>query len=80
MNRSHNAKNAVTLLQTIPLDAATPGAWLLPALEISDATRFGWRGLMLDSAPFSAGREARLHGHLRLLDRLGIYYRASDKK
>ena len=40
----------VTLLQTVPLDAATSATWLLPALEICDAPRFGWRGLMLDSA------------------------------
>ena len=41
----------VTLLQTVPFDAATaPGEWDLPALEIADGPRFGWRGLMLDSA------------------------------
>ncbi len=44
----------VTLLQSVPFDAdanaATSGASLLPTLEIADAPRFGWRGVMLDSA------------------------------
>lgn len=41
----------VTLLQTIPFEEpSAPGAWLLPALHIADAPRFGWRGIMLDSA------------------------------
>jgi hexosaminidase len=37
---------AVTLWQL----ATQPGATSLPALSIEDAPRFGWRGLMLDSA------------------------------
>ena len=42
---------AVSLLQCVPFDApAAPGQWKLPALQIEDAPRFGWRGLMLDSA------------------------------
>src|SRR5690606_13974287 len=41
---------AVTLWQlaTSGLDEATPAR--IPALHIDDAPRFGWRGLMLDSA------------------------------
>ena len=46
----------VTLLQTIPFEApSAPATWLLGALRIEDAPRFGWRGVMLDSAPFSTG-------------------------
>ena len=44
----------VTLLQCVPLEAPgapdAPGTWRLPALQIRDAPRFGWRGMMLDSA------------------------------
>ena len=40
-----------TLLQCVPLECMTTGTqWNLPALEIEDAPRFGWRGIMLDSA------------------------------
>ncbi|BCM93776.1 beta-hexosaminidase [Abditibacteriota bacterium] len=42
---------AVSLFQCIPFDSpGAVGQWQLPALEIRDAPRFGWRGLMLDSA------------------------------
>jgi hexosaminidase len=41
----------VTLLQCVPFDAPqSPGQWQLSALKLEDAPRFGWRGLMLDSA------------------------------
>lgn len=40
----------VSLLQTIPFDSpSNSGEWALPALEIYDEPRFGWRGLMIDS-------------------------------
>ena len=40
----------VSLLQCVPFGCEiAPGKWHLPALEIRDAPRFGWRGLMLDS-------------------------------
>ncbi len=43
----------VSLLQLVPIDAATaPGQWNLPALHVEDGPRFGWRGLMLDSARY----------------------------
>ncbi len=42
---------AVSLLQCVPFAAPNAnGEWRLPALEIVDAPRFGWRGLMIDSA------------------------------
>ena len=41
---------AVTLWQLCSSRAAQGGALTLPALLIRDAPRFGWRGLMLDSA------------------------------
>jgi len=41
---------AVTLWQLLTLRPAQGGVTELPALEIRDAPRFGWRGLMLDSA------------------------------
>lgn len=41
----------VSLFQALPLEAASgPGEWRVPAMAIRDAPRFGWRGLMLDSA------------------------------
>lgn len=41
----------VSLLQCVPFESPVGvGQWQLPALEIRDAPRFGWRGLMLDSA------------------------------
>ncbi|RYG65621.1 beta-N-acetylhexosaminidase, partial [bacterium] len=40
----------VTVLQLIPFNGpAAPGVWNVPTATISDAPRFGWRGLMLDS-------------------------------
>jgi hexosaminidase len=41
---------AVTLWQLLSLRPAQAGVVELPVLEIRDAPRFGWRGLMLDSA------------------------------
>jgi len=41
---------AVTLWQLLTLRPAQAGVAELPALEIRDAPRFAWRGLMLDSA------------------------------
>ncbi|RYX84286.1 beta-N-acetylhexosaminidase [bacterium] len=41
---------AVSLLQCVPFESPIGvGEWQLPTLEIRDAPRFGWRGLMLDS-------------------------------
>ena len=41
---------AVTLAQLLTSGDAESGSVRLPALHIDDAPRFGWRGLMLDSA------------------------------
>jgi hexosaminidase len=41
---------AVTLWQLLTADAASATRIEVPALTITDAPRFGWRGLMLDSA------------------------------
>jgi hexosaminidase len=41
---------AVTLWQLLTADASPSGSIRLSALEIHDAPRFAWRGLMLDSA------------------------------
>jgi hexosaminidase len=41
---------AVTLWQLLTLQPAQGGVAQVPVLEIRDAPRFGWRGLMLDSA------------------------------
>lgn len=41
---------AVTLAQLLTSGAAGQGGVVLPALDIEDQPRFGWRGLMLDSA------------------------------
>ncbi len=42
---------AVSLFQCISFESPhAMGQWQLPALEIRDSPRFGWRGLMLDSA------------------------------
>lgn len=41
---------AVSLAQLITSGEADAGAVTLPALHIDDAPRFGWRGVMLDSA------------------------------
>lgn len=41
-----------TLLQLLPKEIespqATPGTWTVPAVQITDRPRFGWRGVMLD--------------------------------
>lgn len=43
-----------TLLQLLPaeifLEAERPGPWTIPAVEIEDRPRFGWRGMHLDCA------------------------------
>lgn len=41
---------AVTLAQLLTSDTVQSGSVRLPALSIEDAPRFGWRGVMLDSA------------------------------
>jgi hexosaminidase len=41
---------AVTLWQLVTADGAERGPAILAALDIADAPRFAWRGLMLDSA------------------------------
>jgi len=41
----------VSLLQCVPFESpVAPGQWLIPEMTLRDAPRFGWRGLMLDSA------------------------------
>lgn len=41
---------AVTLWQLMSKSTDDPNQWLVPAVTIDDSPRFGWRGLMLDSA------------------------------
>jgi hexosaminidase len=58
---------AVTLWQLLPTGKAEP--FRIPALRIEDAPRFGWRGLMLDSARhFQSVEEIK-----RLLDAMAAH-------
>lgn len=52
---------AVTLWQLVSVQPLTDGAIMLPALRIEDAPRFGWRGLMLDSARHFQSPEFVMH-------------------
>ncbi|MBD0708126.1 MULTISPECIES: beta-N-acetylhexosaminidase [unclassified Streptomyces] len=65
---------AQTLRQLLGPDAfraaPMPGRnWTLPALSVADRPRFGWRGLMLDTARHFTPKE----GVLRLLDLLAAH-------
>ncbi|GAB7048170.1 beta-N-acetylhexosaminidase [Catenuloplanes indicus] len=63
-----------TLRQLLPPAAlrraeVSPGPWLLPAVEITDAPRFRWRGAMLDVARHFMP----VAGVLRLIDLLALH-------
>ncbi|MFH8370333.1 beta-N-acetylhexosaminidase [Streptomyces sp. NPDC018031] len=65
---------AQTLRQLLGPDAfrrapVRPGPWALPEVEIEDAPRFGWRGLMLDVARHFTPKD----GVLRYLDLLAAH-------
>lgn len=63
-----------TLLQLLPPQVyrrgAVPGAsWVVPAVEIEDAPRFGWRGAMLDVARHFMPK----HDVLRFIDLMAMH-------
>lgn len=65
---------AQTLRQLLPtaieFDVPIEGVeWTVPCVEITDAPRYGWRGLMLDESRHFFGKEAVLD----LLDRMALY-------
>ena len=65
---------AQTLRQLLPtaieFDVPIEGVeWTVPCVEIIDAPRYGWRGLMLDESRHFFGKEAVLD----LLDRMALY-------
>ena len=65
---------AQTLLQLLPTAAfggarATNQVWIIPGVEIEDAPRFAWRGLMLDEGRHFFGKAVVL----RLLDEMALH-------
>ncbi|SKA17492.1 hexosaminidase [Marinactinospora thermotolerans DSM 45154] len=64
---------AQTLRQLLPpaayRRAPLPGEWRLPATEITDRPRFGWRGCMIDVARHFLPK----HDLLRLIDLLALH-------
>src|SRR5690606_7184711 len=55
------------VIQMLPPKAGS--AWKIPAVDISDTPRFGWRGLMLDESRHFFGVEQVK----RLLDTMALY-------